>query len=67
MAKCWGKVDRDGSEVLVLPTIEDAVSRCREIIQSAPGREGKVLVTGSVHLVGGVLEVLETEGKRKKP
>lgn len=72
LARVWGEIDagscndrdRGTGQAIVLPTIEDAVRKCREIIGDAPGGEGKekgkVLVTGSVHLVGGVLEVLET-------
>ncbi|KAL9122643.1 MAG: hypothetical protein Q9187_000810 [Circinaria calcarea] len=76
LARVWGEINASGcderhrgtGQAIVLPTIEDAVRKCREIIGDAPGGEGeekgKVLVTGSVHLVGGVLEVLETVGER---
>ncbi|KAK6429542.1 hypothetical protein LTR95_014308 [Oleoguttula sp. CCFEE 5521] len=59
LAECWDGVDAE-ARVHVLGTIEEAVARARELV--GDGR-GKVLVTGSLHLVGGVLEVLESEGE----
>jgi hypothetical protein len=56
------------AEVHVVRTVEEGVRLCRDVadawVVGADGRDGervKVLVTGSVHLVGGVLEVLESE------
>ena len=56
-------------DVLVERTVEEAVGRVREIVGLAEEEGGigegevvRVLVTGSVHLVGAVLEVLETGG-----
>ncbi|ODQ66189.1 FolC bifunctional protein [Nadsonia fulvescens var. elongata DSM 6958] len=46
----------------VLPTIEDAVNRVREL-QRESGKTVEVLVTGSLHLVGGVLVVLEDQAE----
>ena len=45
----------------VLSTIEEAVARAREL---ADGRPAHVMVTGSLHLVGGLIEVLEGEGEQ---
>ncbi|KAI5789716.1 Mur ligase [Peziza echinospora] len=47
-------------DVVVCDTLQDSVERAREIVGGAAGEGGKgrVLVTGSLHLVGGVLEVL---------
>lgn len=65
------------AEIFIAPSIEEAIGKCREIARSsllgsskergeAQSNEEdtrvKVLVTGSMHTVGGVLEVLETEG-----
>jgi len=73
-ARGWRELDGEGSQILVVRTIEDAVEKAKEIAGSwvggvdggaDRGKEGgvKVLVTGSLHLVGGALEVLETAGK----
>lgn len=51
----------EGTQAEVCGTIEDAVHRCREI-QRDVGGAVQVLCTGSVHLVGGVMEVLEGQG-----
>ena len=73
----WKRISNDMGETLVARTIEEAVGAARGIVKqwAGDGEAGKgdiedgtikVLVTGSVHLVGGVLEVLETEGSEKK-
>ncbi|MCJ1285967.1 Folylpolyglutamate synthetase [Xylographa opegraphella] len=72
LAQGWESIDGQSSEVFVVRTIEDAVEKARLIAgtwmggdaqRGGPIAEGhiKVLVTGSVHLVGGVLEVLAAE------
>ena len=62
LAEAWKGIDEE-TEVTVLRTIEEAVNLVREI--SAGGdEEVMVLVTGSLHLVGGFLEVLETGGQK---
>ncbi|CAD6574429.1 MAG: Folylpolyglutamate synthetase [Alectoria sarmentosa] len=62
LAETWRDVDPE-AVVEVKGSIEEAVGWCRDIAE-AEKRNGKeevmVLVTGSVHLVGGFLEVLET-------
>ena len=66
--------EQDGGRVFVVRTIEDAVGKARDIAndwvagagagaESGKVAEVKVLVTGSLHLVGGALEVLETKSK----
>ena len=58
LAEVWTELDA-GTEVGVMGTIEEAIQTVRKMA-SAKGEEVMVLVTGSLHLVGGVLEVLET-------
>lgn len=62
LAGSWDNIDPDAS-VHVLSTIEEAISKAREL---APEDQVEVLVTGSLHLVGGVIEVLESEGESTK-
>jgi folylpolyglutamate synthase len=62
LAGSWDSIDPDAS-VHVLSTIEEAISKAREL---APEDQVEVLVTGSLHLVGGVIEVLESEGESTK-
>jgi folylpolyglutamate synthase len=53
--------------VHVLKTIEEAVSTARKVAREwADGSDAEVmvLVTGSLHLVGGALEVLESGSTR---
>lgn len=64
LADTWRGLDGDvgvGEEcqVFVQATVQEAIERIRGIAQEEEG-EVVVLVTGSLHLVGGVLEVLET-------
>jgi folylpolyglutamate synthase len=62
LANTWSDID-SSAEVQVLKTIEEAVTAARSIARDwAKGTDGEVmvLVTGSLHLVGGALEVLET-------
>lgn len=56
----WEGVDAR-TEVVVRGTVEEAVGWVRGLVEEGE-EEVVVLVTGSVHLVGGVLEVLETGG-----
>jgi len=58
LARAWDGIDPEAS-VHVLTTIEESISRAREL---APDGKAEVLVTGSLHLVGGVIEVLESQG-----
>lgn len=56
LAATWGEIDSQ-AKVAVVGTIEEAVERVREIAKGEG--EVRVLVTGSLHLVGGFLDVLE--------
>ena len=58
LAQTWNEVDPD-TEITIKKSIEEAIGWCKEVSEQAQGNTA-VLVTGSVHLVGGVLEVLES-------
>ena len=60
LANTWAELDPSTS-VKVVRSIEEAIGIAREI---AVAEESEVLalITGSLHLVGGALEVLETTG-----
>ncbi|KAF2755139.1 putative tetrahydrofolylpolyglutamate synthase [Pseudovirgaria hyperparasitica] len=57
LAETWREID-PVVDVSVLRTIEEAVEKVREI--AGGEEEVMALITGSLHLVGGALEVLET-------
>jgi folylpolyglutamate synthase len=60
LAKAWRDLDA-AAEVVVCRTIEDAVRSARELgATSGEEDENLALVVGSLHLVGGVLDVVET-------
>lgn len=65
LAETWHEVDAT-TEIKVVRSIEEAVDWVRAVAGQANERllddsgGTKVLVTGSSHLVGGFLEVLET-------
>ncbi|KAF9698778.1 hypothetical protein EKO04_003020 [Ascochyta lentis] len=62
LASTWSEIDST-AEVRVLKTIEEAVSAARTVAHGwakDTDAEVMVLVTGSLHLVGGALEVLES-------
>jgi folylpolyglutamate synthase len=64
LAQTWSDID-SAAEVHVLKTIEEAVGTARSVARAWTSNAGAnaevmVLVTGSLHLVGGALEVLET-------
>ena len=58
LADTWRSIDPQ-TKVEVKPTIEEAMEWVRDIAKSEQ-EEVMALVTGSVHLVGGFLEVFET-------
>lgn len=62
LAEVWSRFDSK-TEVQVTASIEEAIEAVRAISGSSSGGsdEVMVLVTGSLHLVGGVLEVLDTK------
>jgi folylpolyglutamate synthase len=63
LAAAWAKMD-PSTDVQVVRTIEEAVAAVREMAKrSSDGEDVTALVTGSLHLVGGFLEVLETVPK----
>ena len=57
LAETWKQID-PRADVNVVGSIEEAVGWCRDIAGKMDD-EVIILVTGSVHLVGGFLEVLE--------
>lgn len=59
LAATWGHIDSE-AQVHIVGTIEEAVARAREV---ADDDVVEVLVTGSLHLVGGLIEVLESEAE----
>lgn len=62
LAETWRGIDPE-TVVEVKGSVEEAVGWCRDMAGKGTGdaeEEVMVLVTGSVHLVGGFLEVLET-------
>ncbi|KAL9131504.1 MAG: hypothetical protein Q9217_000583 [Psora testacea] len=65
LAETWKGIDSE-TKVEVKGSIEEAVEWCREVASHAR-EEAMVLVTGSVHLVGGFLEVLETDSDHNTP
>jgi folylpolyglutamate synthase len=67
LAHTWSDID-SSAEVHVLRTIEEAIEAARSVARAHAEHVGTdaevmVLVTGSLHLVGGALEVLETGAK----
>lgn len=59
LAEAWDEIDPK-AEVHVLGTIEEAVAKARELAEGGEGRV-EVMGTGSLHLVGGLIEILEGE------
>ncbi|KAF1949894.1 FolC bifunctional protein [Byssothecium circinans] len=64
LALTWSEID-DTADVRVLKTIEEAIATSRKIASDWKQKAGAdsevmVLVTGSLHLVGGAIDVLET-------
>jgi folylpolyglutamate synthase len=60
LAKAWRDLD-PVTEVIICRTIEDSIQSARELgLSSDEKDENLVLVIGSLHLVGGVLDVIET-------
>ncbi|KAL7943135.1 Mur ligase [Trichoderma barbatum] len=58
-AEKWAAID-PAAKVVVLPTIEDALSYARGVAGVSPeGEAVQAYVTGSLHLVGGALGILE--------
>lgn len=62
LASAWDQIDPQAT-VYVVSTIEEAVAKARGITESS--EKADVLATGSLHLVGGLIEVLESESEAK--
>ena len=61
LASTWEEIDHSAS-VSVVRTIKGAIGKAREIAAAWEGDDDiMVLITGSLHLVGGAIEVLESE------
>ncbi|XTI84469.1 FolC bifunctional protein [Cenococcum geophilum] len=61
LASTWEEIDHSAS-VSVVRTIEEAITKAQEIAATwEGGGDIMVLITGSLHLVGGAIEVLESE------
>ncbi|KAK3985940.1 tetrahydrofolylpolyglutamate synthase [Cladorrhinum sp. PSN332] len=58
-AEKWAALD-PSAKILVIPSIEEAINTARSIADSErSGRKVQALITGSLHLVGGALGILE--------
>lgn len=59
-AEKWQELDA-GANVVVLPTIEEAIDYAQRLGQDLKSEDEKIqaFVTGSLHLVGGALGILE--------
>jgi folylpolyglutamate synthase len=59
-AEKWATIDPN-AKIAVLPSIEDAIKHARAISEGpmAEGEKLQVFITGSLHLVGGALCILE--------
>lgn len=59
-AERWSSLDPEAS-VVVLPTIEQALTHVRELGVNMLNKDEKIqaFVTGSLHLVGGALGIIE--------
>jgi folylpolyglutamate synthase len=65
LAAIWAELD-PAADIKITATIEDAVNDVRIVARQANTKETNeetiVFITGSLHLVGGALEILETGG-----
>jgi folylpolyglutamate synthase len=59
LAAVWSELD-PSAKVSVVGTIEEAVDAAKKTADNSG--EGLVLITGSLHLVGGAFDVLESRG-----
>ena len=58
-AEKWSKLD-PSAKVTVLPSIEGAINHVRELASNLDGEDTvQAFITGSLHLVGGALGILE--------
>ncbi|KAI9727872.1 MAG: Folylpolyglutamate synthetase [Cirrosporium novae-zelandiae] len=63
LANTWKEINGEGTDVRVCGSIEEAVKEARNIAKKEKVKNGDtwVLATGSLHLVGGLMEVLESQ------
>lgn len=59
-AKQWESLDQNGAKVHVLRSLEESLQLCR-VLSENTNEKSHVLITGSLHLVGQALEILEKE------
>lgn len=59
-AEKWASLDTS-AKILVIPSIEEAINTARGLANSEgeDGSKVQALITGSLHLVGGALGILE--------
>lgn len=58
-AEKWSSLD-PGAQVMVMPTIEESLNYARHLAENLKeGEQVQAFVTGSLHLVGGALGILE--------
>ncbi|KAK1777986.1 Mur ligase [Copromyces sp. CBS 386.78] len=59
-AERWSTLD-PSANVMLIPTIEEAINKARNLVEDPTEGDQKVqaLITGSLHLVGGALGILE--------
>ncbi|GAM40504.1 folylpolyglutamate synthetase [Talaromyces pinophilus] len=60
LAESWKEIDPE-AQTLVFSTIEEAVDFVRDFSKQSDEAPIRTLVTGSLHLVGGFLDVIETK------
>jgi folylpolyglutamate synthase len=68
LAAIWAELD-PAADIKVTATIEDAINEVRILARQASTEErteSVVFITGSLHLVGGVLEILESAGVKNE-
>ncbi|KAK3335297.1 tetrahydrofolylpolyglutamate synthase [Cercophora scortea] len=58
-AERWSALD-PSANVMVVPSIEEAITKARNLAETLEdGEKVQALITGSLHLVGGALQILE--------
>ncbi len=54
----WSKLD-PSANVMLIPSIEEAINMARSLAEKEGEPKVQALITGSLHLVGGALGILE--------
>jgi folylpolyglutamate synthase len=57
-AERWKALD-PSANIMLIPSIEEALNTARSIAEKEGDKKVQALVTGSLHLVGGALGILE--------